>query len=209
MWRVRNIGIQYLPEVVQVTLGGDSGCGSTKIGFYLNNVEHPMSDDNFICLAVFHESEDYENILKVVEASLRDINLLSGFEINGSQILFEFFFVADLKFLTACFGLQGCSATYYCLWCTSKKDDTLAHGEISRSLNDLVTRGENAIVKKCLYGENSNKFKQFCKLQNYSVSRLPLFQFIALTHAVPPPLHIISGIINFTLKKAMLATKVL
>uniref|UniRef100_A0AC34FQV8 Uncharacterized protein n=1 Tax=Panagrolaimus sp. ES5 TaxID=591445 RepID=A0AC34FQV8_9BILA len=50
------------------------------------------------------------------------------------------------------------------------------------------------------YGENSKKFKEFC-IENFSISHMPLIDFIPMTHVVPPPLHIKIGSVNYTLKK--------
>uniref|UniRef100_A0A914PH56 Uncharacterized protein n=1 Tax=Panagrolaimus davidi TaxID=227884 RepID=A0A914PH56_9BILA len=195
LWRINNIGLNYLPEVPQVTFGGDGGGGVFKIGFYLNNLHETMSDDNFVVLAVFKGSEKYEHIKKIIDAALRDMHLLDEYE-----VLCEFFLVGDLKFLSICLGLQGCSATYFCIWCLAPLSSPSSNTDKLRCIKDLIDAGKRAEQKAHELGFDTPAFKAYCRLHNFSVCRPPLITFIEFTHIVPPVLHIITGIVNYILK---------
>uniref|UniRef100_A0AC34G4Y0 Uncharacterized protein n=1 Tax=Panagrolaimus sp. ES5 TaxID=591445 RepID=A0AC34G4Y0_9BILA len=195
LWRLQNIGIFNLPEVPQVTFGGDSGNGTFNFGFYFNNLKSSLADDNFFLLATFKGSESYENIKKVVDASLLDIDLL-----NEYGCLLEYFLVGDLKFLSICLGLQGCSSTYFCIWCLAKKSCPMEISDL-RFLDDILNAGEKAKTKAAEVGYDNSSFKKFCK-ENHSICRPPIFAFIPMTHIVPPVMHIITGSVNYVLKLA-------
>uniref|UniRef100_A0A914Q8U1 Uncharacterized protein n=1 Tax=Panagrolaimus davidi TaxID=227884 RepID=A0A914Q8U1_9BILA len=177
---------------IRITIGGDKGGKSEKIGFYFNDVLLPLSVKKFIIIHTFVGDETrqlLEEVMKSIDDDVRRLNLHGINTKHGNKEVI-ITYVGDCKYSCTSLGLQGGSAVSACVNCITKRSDW----PTIRS-EDIILRTIESIMS-CEYEVIDNNATS---KSNFSVKNYPLLRNIPVSHFVPPPVHILITLLNQTI----------
>uniref|UniRef100_A0A914YL18 Uncharacterized protein n=1 Tax=Panagrolaimus superbus TaxID=310955 RepID=A0A914YL18_9BILA len=190
----------------QIVLSGDCGGNITKFCLFLPNATLSQSPFNISILGYFAGGDDYSNLKELLNYIGDDLEEISknGIVIDGETVEIEFqqnlsLAVGDLKFIPTLMGLQGGSADCFCPWCYISRKDVESEGfrAEKRTLDELLLKAEQceAELKTCKKSKTAGVRKKYG-----SVKGKPLIKFIKPEHFVPPPLHLLTELVNSSIK---------
>lgn len=111
---------------------------------------------------------------------------------------------ADFAFLHEFIGTQGCSATFYCIFCLSFK---IKKGNIYAYTLDLTNRtlsNQFEFSKKVadlMVSAKSKSQKDAITKKYFNTKCAPASKFIEFCHIGPLPEHCLAGAVNYVLKR--------
>uniref|UniRef100_A0A914QSH9 Uncharacterized protein n=1 Tax=Panagrolaimus davidi TaxID=227884 RepID=A0A914QSH9_9BILA len=192
-------------EEVRINFGADKGSDSTKIVWYLVDMDNPLSPNNLHIFSCYIGGESRTELKPYMDIVNETMFILQAELIDTDHGLKRFtcFWISDCKMSDECLGLQGGSATCPCTYCTmaSKtwKDFEVVPISALRTIDDLQQAGER--VEQAAASENLTP-KQLAdkKKENYSVKATPLINAIPLRRFVPPVVHISISAVSSTVK---------
>lgn len=164
------------------------------------NITKPQSPKN-LALAVIWEGNEKLDVIKEATKELFDfVELLDNktITLENNPISIRCFFVGDLKMESYVFGVQGGNANVFCTRCHVTRSEHISKFQMyhERTIDELDNAGQ--IVER-LNGSKTYK-QQLIKDVYNSVSHKPLLR-ISIKQNVPPPMHLIQGVLNSILKK--------
>uniref|UniRef100_A0AC35FHM0 Uncharacterized protein n=1 Tax=Panagrolaimus sp. PS1159 TaxID=55785 RepID=A0AC35FHM0_9BILA len=192
-------------EEVRINFGADKGSNSTKVVWYLVDMDNPLSQNNLHIFSCYIGGESRTELKPYMDIINETMFTLQAELIDTDHGLKRFtcFWISDCKMSDECLGLQGGSATCPCTYCTmaSKtwKDFEVVPVSALRTIDDLQQAGER--VEQAAAAEFLTP-KQLAdkKKENYSVKATPLITAIPLRRFVPPVVHISISAVSSTVK---------
>ena len=180
-----------MPEnEVWIKIGGDHGGSSFKLCLQVCNVEKPNSKENTVAFCCMPAKDLYPNLESLASLYADEIFKLQHEIWNNKKI--RVFLFGDYAFLASLYGISGARGKHFCLWYQLHYEDIQIPLGIRgkarrRKLRNMIKDNEKFV--------NNGKGNRALAGNFNNVIHKPLWN-IALTHACPPYLHILLGIVK-------------
>uniref|UniRef100_A0A8R1IC82 Uncharacterized protein n=1 Tax=Caenorhabditis japonica TaxID=281687 RepID=A0A8R1IC82_CAEJA len=179
----------YSGEDVVLGIGGDSGGGSTKICLLIGNLRQPNSTKHIVTIAVFDDSDTYENIEKYLQPTLDQLNNLRTIKFveNDKLVIRRIVLkvVGDFKFVSEMLAHRKQSCKFFCPLCfqdNTRGTNTIACLDVAKKSSDRTTLTYHRDAE---YGNFGVKMGQG-----------PLLKNVEVKNYLPGMLHLITGLFN-------------
>lgn len=185
---------KHFNSKIWLMISGDKGGDTTKLTCSFLNVAKPNSPKNVHVIGFFKGHDSAPNLRSSFGEYTAEFEKLKSLELlwptDNSMRQLEIFLVGDCNFLSNFVGHQGVHATKPCAFCNINITDRSDSKKILLP-NDNRTLQQNLCNAKKYY--NSKK-RPIDAINCDSITDFPLLP-IALSHVVPPTMHLIHGIV--------------
>uniref|UniRef100_A0A8R1IGP4 Uncharacterized protein n=1 Tax=Caenorhabditis japonica TaxID=281687 RepID=A0A8R1IGP4_CAEJA len=176
----------------KITVLGDKGAGTTKLGFSVMHGEKTNSPDNLTLLGVY-TGDDKQSLLKENLGNvLEQLNNLQKVHIRDEhgrviEKNVEIYLTGDYMFLCECLGHGGPGTKEPCIFCYQEKRGNSSHLTLGE-LNMGSTPRARTVGS---YARDARR-EEFSVVAGEEV----LFRNIPITKIIPPSLHIVMGVFD-------------
>jgi hypothetical protein len=176
------------------------------MGFYFPDVAKSQSPANLVVACAWIGPEKLSIIREATKELFSFAARLNGkfIEVDCQRVSVNFFFVGDLKMEPMVFGIQSATSNRFCTRCeVTRAEHKKGRGVYRQRDIDTIVATANKVQK--LKGSKQfiqNRIKKYYK----SISHVPLLR-LPIIQSVPPPLHILQGLLNELLKAVLKTDK--
>ncbi|KAE9547114.1 hypothetical protein FO519_009674, partial [Halicephalobus sp. NKZ332] len=189
-----------IPKSLNVTMTGDYEGESTKISFFLSDLENPEVPGRLAMLAYFRATDKDDYVRPAIESCLSSISnsLQNGINVDNDVYRINLRLVADVKFQLNVLGLQSASSSFPCPYClANKKEIRDGKKDAPRRTKSVLTAYTTKLLELESEGVSEDQnFKKEC----FSTKSSRMHEILNYKILVPPPLHCLSGLVNHLIR---------